>query len=902
MDSGDVAQASAAGGGCDNGMKMQQCHRTQFNRLERRQGPSLALRTSSLEPRLGLVAEGFNFSLCLPNVESMRSVVVFHVIWGLAVSIRDSDMRLDTESLVHSDAKDECEEKLRKAIDENAKLVAESTSLRNTMEDVKDLKVKVDKLKGQLIPTAPNASNASATDDGDFGMGCCCRVGRCHRDEEGVDGTRAVEVPADRCCKQQFLSAQHCSSGWENASASDCTSAEMEMLERFNRTAVASENHQQSECQHELLAVWDGIQKWTDNLSLHGHWIHSIHSRHLSETIQARLFVTGFPFEDGAVGARLFGMTAGTKLLMSGMSLDSDAYKTWKSKEHAGELNRDTVLGGILLERLNGSEFGKCDLATMQTFWQTASTSFLNVNNTKPLLILINETLRSLPDTLFWKDEVSGISRSPPRGSVRLVTFQTGCLELVEKLSSQIAEQLTRFRAGRLRWEEEVTSLTCQTAGRDPTEEQRYLPPFWRAEKLREHGYGTRRLRALGYSAKRMWDVGYNATELREAGFMPVDLKGMYDCKELRVAGYSPKDLLPAGFSVRDLRIVNYSAREMKTDEVLAKDLKSGGYEAGELKVGGYTLAEMIQADFDVQELKRIGYAARDFNLAGANFTLVSKAFTGKELKNAGYRCLELHTLSTEQKTQELKGNARFQNSEEDIRCDYLEVLNCTLQDHQQANNSVHCLLSHLHKDPRNVVGQKFPASYLCSDQGKALHKHGIAASMLREAGYNASELLLGGCQVKDLMNAYTCTEIVKVEAKAAVQLGTLKKLGCNATELLEAGVSPKEMRDAKFQAQDLVEAKAVYRKDVRPLKDAGFDAKSLHQAGVPTGTLKSADFSAMTLFDAGVPPAELKDAGFDMKALLESLYNDRKFTKHDALAKHFACADVKSYYWMVSC
>ena len=34
-------------------------------------------------------------------------------------------------------------------------------------------------------------------------------------------------------------------------------------------------------------------------------------------------------------------------------------------------------------------------------------------------------------DTLFWKDEVSGISRSPPRGSVRLVTFQTGCLELV---------------------------------------------------------------------------------------------------------------------------------------------------------------------------------------------------------------------------------------------------------------------------------------------------------------------------------------------------------------------------------------------------------------------------------------------------------------------------------------
>ena len=36
-------------------------------------------------------------------------------------------------------------------------------------------------------------------------------------------------------------------------------------------------------------------------------------------------------------------------------------------------------------------------------------------------------------DTMFWKDEVSGISRSPPRGSVRLVTFQTGCLELVSR-------------------------------------------------------------------------------------------------------------------------------------------------------------------------------------------------------------------------------------------------------------------------------------------------------------------------------------------------------------------------------------------------------------------------------------------------------------------------------------
>ena len=198
------------------------------------------------------------------------------------------------------------------------------------------------------------------------------------------------------------------------------------------------------------------------------------------------------------------------------------------------------------------------------------------------------------------------------------------------------------------------------------------------------------------------------------------------------------------------------------------------------------------------------------------------------------------------------------------------------------------------------MVGQKFPANYLCSDQGKALHKHGIAASMLREAGYNASELLLGGCQVKDLMNAYTCSEIVKAEA--AVQLETLKELGCNATELLAAGVSPKEMKDAKFQARDLVKAKAVYRKDVRPLKDADFDAKSLHQAGVPARTLKSAGFNAMTLFDAGVPPAELKGAGFDMTALLKSLYNDRKFTKHDALAKHFACADVKSYYWMVPC
>jgi len=836
----------------------------------------------------------------------MLSVVVFHVIWGLAVAIRDSDVRLDMEHLVHSDVTDECEEKLRKAIDENAKLVAESVSLRNTMEDVEDLKMKVDKLKGQLVPTAQNSSNASATEDGDFGMGCCCRVGRCHRDEEGVDGTRAVEVPADRCCKQQFLSARHCPSAWENASsAADCTSAEMEMLERLNRTAVPSENHQQSECQHELLAVWDGIQKWTESLSLHGHWIHSIHSRHLSETIQARLFVTGFPFEDGAVGARLFGMAAGTKLLMTGMNLDSDAYKTWKNKEHAGELNRDTVLGGILMERLNGSEYGKCDFATTtQTFWQTASTSFLNVNNSKPLLILINQTMRNLPDTMFWKDEVSGISRSPPRGSVRLVTFQTGCLELVLKLSSQIAEQLTRFRAGRLRWEEEVTSLTCQTAGTHPTEEERYLPPFWRVEKLREHNYTTARLRALGYSAQQMWDVGYNAAELREAGFMPVDLKDKVSCKELRVAGYSPKELLPAGFTVQDLKIVNYSAREMKSDDILAKELKKGGYKAGELKVGGYSLAEMIQADFDVEELKSIGYTAREFKVAGADFALVSKAFTGKELKIAGYGCLELHTLSMDKKKQELQGNTRFQNSAEDIRCDYLEVLNCTLEDHQQANNSVHCLLSHLHKDPKKVV-DKFPASYLCSDQGKALHKHGITALMLRQAGYKVGELLDASCQVKDLIKNYTCAEILKAEAE--VQLKTLKKEGCTAKEL--------------------VEAKTEYRLfagDVRPLKDAGFDAKSLHEAGVSAWALRSADFSAkdlyeagvpvkslrqdagfpsMTLFDAGVPPEQLKnDAGFNMKGLLEALYKDRGFSKHDALAKHFACADVKSYYWRVPC
>ena len=260
------------------------------------------------------------------------------LLWGFAAALRDSDLALDVGDEI-------CEKRLRRVMEENAKMMTESAILNKTLEEVVGLHKEADNLKVQLAncnegstQTLEAETATNSTEVGDFEMRCCCQARRCKRDEEGADGTRAVEVPGpNRCCKQLLGPKQQCPAAWNaSASAKDCTSAEREMLDRLNQTALPSEGYVQSDCQHELSVIWDGIQNWTQKLSLHGHWIHSIHSRHLSETIQTRLFVTGFPLEDGAVGAGLFDMQAGTKLLVSGMAPGTD--NEWKTREHAGRM------------------------------------------------------------------------------------------------------------------------------------------------------------------------------------------------------------------------------------------------------------------------------------------------------------------------------------------------------------------------------------------------------------------------------------------------------------------------------------------------------------------------------------------------------------------------------------
>ena len=503
---------------------------------------------------------------------------------------------------------------------------------------------------------------ASAGED----ISCCCKLGRCAQDEQGADGSRAVEVfKPDRCCKGLATSTGQCPRPWiSKASDADCTSAEKQMLDGLLTQAMSSKGHTKQECRKQLSAVFQGITDWASSISLHGHWIHSIRAIHFSETVAQQLFVSGFAFGIGDIGARLFQMPQGTKLLWSGISPRDRA--TWKGAEDAGELSEDTEMGHIIHRQLGDRLFDCCDFgATVLTFWQTASSSLLNVQHQKPLLILINKTKEQIADTIFWNAEVPSLALNPPQSTIRLVSFQMTCKDLVEKLTERIVEIVGNTQAAELRWSG-VTNMTCEEPPHRPWA---YPPPLWRAERLRAHGLGPKYLGELGMTAMWLHDRGFALKDVRQAGRPLPEIQKLLErnfkrgdfATELKEAGFPLGTILNLqpkarrnGINVASFRQLGFSAKELMKEasrdnlkiRLSAKELREAGYSATELKEAGFNLkacdrskkflfGELQDANYSGSELRDAGFTAWDLKDVGADPAKYADGFSCEDIFRA---------------------------------------------------------------------------------------------------------------------------------------------------------------------------------------------------------------------------------------------------------------------------
>ena len=197
---------------------------------------------------------------------------------------------------------------------------------------------------------------------------CCCKAGRCERDEKGAGEERAQELPGDRCCKYTSSNGK-----WKKAAVQDCHNSKQKALDLMLADARPEESHTQDECRGQLQSAMDGFKKLVDNETFHGTWVVSAHRSHLSEELLHNLFVAGHPMEPGHIGSRIFAVAQSAKMLWCGLAADLRA--RWKQYWGAGELSRgdDTDFAKDVVEPESVNQLRKCKFEKWTAvFWEAS--------------------------------------------------------------------------------------------------------------------------------------------------------------------------------------------------------------------------------------------------------------------------------------------------------------------------------------------------------------------------------------------------------------------------------------------------------------------------------------------------------------------------------------------------
>ena len=448
----------------------------------------------------------------------------------------------------------------------------------------------------------------------------------------------------------------------------------------------------QAQCETEIKSFYKKVEEWAGGKdTFHGHWIRTVHAKHLAEEISYQLFIEGMPFGVGSGAVRLFTLPQQVKMLWSGTP--PDVRDQWKKKEDAGELSKETAFGKVVEA---AGTLKSCDFGGVLTFWEAASGSFLNIDREKHVLVLIDKTEAAIRSTSLWRADVPALAHSPPEGNLRLVTWQMPCLDLVLLLHRRIEEVVGPNVGSQRRWAERRGNMTCESVGRKRKQAATTYPPPFLSMKddLLQHGFSARRLRRLGFSASWMRDGGYSLKDMKEGG---------YSAKEIR--GHSG-----LWFQVKAMRELEYSAKDMKEAGCSAKQLIEGGYSVQQLHRAGYPADVMrFDAGVSLEDLREANYSVKEMT--------DSWHFSAMDLWNAGFSATELRTVFPWWRLWiQLPGDLQM-----DIPKELFEKF-----------REVRSAVSHLLKQPAWMVA-------------KALKQHGFTVEELEKAGFSPEELQKAG-------------------------------------------------------------------------------------------------------------------------------------------------------------
>ena len=374
----------------------------------------------------------------------------------------------------------------------------------------------------------------------------------------------------------------------------------------------------QAQCETEIKSFYKKVEEWAGGKdTFQGHWIRTVHAKHLAEEISYQLFIEGMPFGVGSGAVRLFTLPQQVKMLWSGTP--PDVRDQWKKKEDAGELSKETAFGKVVEA---AGTLKSCDFGGVLTFWEAASGSFLNIDREKPVLVLINKTEAAIRSTSLWRAEVPALAQSPPEGNLRLVTWQMPCSDLVLLLHRRIKEVVGPRVGMQRRWAESKGNMTCESVGQKRKQAATTYPPPFLSMKddLLQRGFSARRLKRLGFSASWLMAGKYSAKDMKEGGYSAKEMKGprgmFFQAQEMRDAEYSAREMKEAGYSVEQLLEIQqpYRIFELREAGYPAEVVHDAGVSLFHLKLGGYSASQL--RNFSALDLRKAGFSTKQLGKA----------------------------------------------------------------------------------------------------------------------------------------------------------------------------------------------------------------------------------------------------------------------------------------------
>lgn len=365
--------------------------------------------------------------------------------------------------------------------------------------------------------------------------------------------------------------------------------------------------------------------------------------------------------------------------------------------------------------------------------------------------------------------------------------------------------------------------------------------------------------------------AGCTCVQLKDSGYALADLEQVCECKELKAAGYDARQLKDAGYTTDRLRSCGYDACELRNSGFTAQQMKDGGYADDELKGAGYpdheiakasglpdgvTADEIRQAGCGIDALSKLRQrgvsAAAIRKISGCSADQLKLAgYTAGDLKDAGFSAADLKRIGVT--PEELK--AAVFAARDLLNAGY------TSPDLAKAGFSAAQIKAAQTELPPGITSESIKNAGCDVDVLKKEREAGISAALIRQyAGCSARALKAAGFSDDDLANAgFTPKEI---SAATPLSDADIKAAGCNAEKLeklLAAGVEAKRIKELNSC-------------NAQASKEAGYDAKSLMDAGYTPAELLSAGFTAKQLDDAGLNPAAVIANGRNADCNVDSL------------------------------